>query len=110
MFHRRTAIVSDSALRALRFRRRNPIEAAFHGIVRTISSLLGLVFILTVSLLQALDRGLEKFLAFLAELIFRGSRDCRPSRTAPVTSPRLPRLPRLTGSGTDRQYRCQGSA
>ncbi|MBR4876198.1 MAG: hypothetical protein IKU14_00605, partial [Rhodocyclaceae bacterium] len=57
MFHRRTAIVSDSALRALRFRRRNPIEAAFHGIVRTISSLLGLVFILTVSLLQALDRG-----------------------------------------------------
>ena len=97
MFHRRTAIVSDSALRALRFRRRNPIEAAFHGIVRTISSLLGLVFILTVSLLQALDRGLEKFLAFLAELIFRGSRDCRPSRTAPITSPRLPRLqlPRL---------------
>lgn len=94
MFHRRKAIVSDSALRALRFRRRNPIEAAFHSVIRTLSSLLGLLFVLTISLMQAIDRGLEKFFSSLSERLFPGPRDSRPARSAARRLPRL-QLPRL---------------
>ena len=94
MFHQRKAIVSDSALRALRFRRRNPIEAAFHSVIRTLSSLLGLLFVLTISLMQSMDRGLEKFFSSLSERLFPGPRDCRPTHTTPRRLPRI-QLPRL---------------
>ena len=92
MFHRRKAIVSDSALRALRFRRRNPVEVVFQSVIRAFSSLLGLIFVLTVSLMQCIDRGLEKLFSALAGFLFQRRLNARPARAHRITSHPLPRL------------------